>query len=373
MSMLRAAPALLCSRPLVVTGGAGFIGCNLAARLAREGNHVIVFDSLARTGVEENLDWLRREQPQRISFVRADVRDRDAVGEVIGSCASVFHLAAQVAVTSSMIDSRHDLEVNVEGTFNVLDAARRARHRPSVIVASTNKVYGNMCDVAIELRDGRYRPVDEKTALHGVGESQSLSFQTPYGCSKGAADQYAIEWARTQGVQTVVLRMSCIYGPRQHGTTDQGWVAHFAASVLSGRPITIFGDGCQVRDVLHVDNAVEAYVGAWQRIDSVAGKAFNLGGGPANAVSVASVAALLARLAGTQPDLHFAEWRPGDQRWFVSDTRAVASALDLPTPLPWRQGIAHLYSYMADRARGETAGKTAKVAKRSRHHVQEAS
>ena len=334
--------------PILVTGGAGFIGCNLAARLAAEGEHVVILDSLARPGVEENLDWLRRRHARNVSFARADVRDAAAVSEAVRDAAGVVHLAAQVAVTTSLADPRSDLDVNLLGTLNVLEAARGRTLPPPVVLASTNKVYGCLDGLPVARGPSGYEPLDREIARHGISEQWPLAFHTPYGCSKGAADQYVLDYAATFGLATVVLRMSCIFGPRQCGSEDQGWVAHFAARALAGGPIAIFGDGAQVRDVLYVDDAVEAYVRALRRAAAISGSVFNLGGGPANAVSLLQVIEQIAGLVGRRPTLSFGDWRSGDQRYFVSDTRRINAALGLPRPRPWRQGLALLVEHMRD-------------------------
>ena len=277
--------------PVLVTGAAGFIGSNLTDRLAAAGHDVIAFDALTRPGVEANLAWLRRRHPHRVASVVADVRDRAALADAAGRAKVVFHLAAQVAVTTSLEDPEADFEVNLRGTLHLLEAVRRRAERVPVLFASTNKVYGNLADVAVEGNGEAYLPSDPGLRAHGIGEDRPLSFYTPYGCSKGAADQYVLDYARGYGVPACVLRMSCIYGPRQLGTEDQGWLAHFLFSVIAGRPISIYGDGRQVRDVLYIDDAVDAYMAAWRRIDAVSGQAFNLGGGPANAVTLREVLA----------------------------------------------------------------------------------
>ncbi len=325
---------------VLVTGGAGFIGSNLADRLATAGHDVLVLDTLARPGVERNLDWLRRRHPSRVRYVAADIRDADAVARAVQGVSAVFHLAAQVAVTTSLADPMLDFDVNLRGTMNVLEALR---HRPAPLVfASTNKVYGSLADVRIEEHGGAYLPTDPALRDHGIGEDRPLSFYTPYGCSKGAADQYVLDYARGFGVPACVLRMSCIYGPRQLGTEDQGWLAHFLYCVRAGRPISIFGDGRQVRDVLYVDDAVDAYVNAWARIGDVTGQAFNLGGGPGNAVTLMQVLAEIGTIAGRAPDVRYAAWRPGDQRYFVADTRRAAAALGLAAPVGWADGLRRL-------------------------------
>jgi CDP-paratose 2-epimerase len=332
------------SRPILVTGGAGFIGCNLAHRLAAAGQHVLVLDSLRRPGVELNLSWLEREHPSRISKCIADVGST-AAADVIKDVGAVFHLAAQVAVTTSLENPAADFDTNLRATLDLLEAARRGNPVP-FIFASTNKVYGNLADVELEAVQDAYRPVDADIRRNGISEARRLCFHTPYGCSKGAAEQYVLDYAHTFGLQTVVIRMSCIYGPRQLGTEDQGWVAHFLISALNGRPITIYGDGRQVRDVLYVEDAVEAYIRAWQSVGSIAGRAFNLGGGPSNAVSLRRVLRHVEALLGQPAKVEFASWRPGDQRYYVSDTRAITAALNLPAPRAYQRGLADLAGWL---------------------------
>ncbi|HYF09361.1 MAG TPA: SDR family NAD(P)-dependent oxidoreductase [Acetobacteraceae bacterium] len=341
--------------PVLVTGGAGFIGCNLADRLAQEGHDVLVLDALARPGVEQNLRWLQRRHPGRVSARIADIRDEDAVAEAVADARAVFHLAGQVAVTTSMTDPRTDFDVNLRGTFLLLDALRRRGDAVPLVFASTNKVYGDLQDVRLERHGERYLPADAALRESGVGEARPLDFHTPYGCSKGAADQYVLDFARSFGLPATVLRMSCIYGPHQMGTEDQGWVAHFLIRALKGEAITVYGDGCQVRDVLHVADAVEAYLRAWRRIGEVAGRALNLGGGPANAVSLREVIAHIDALTGRPVTVGYDAWRAGDQRWYVSDTRAVTQALGLDAPRSWRAGIADLAAWLGARASVEAA------------------
>jgi CDP-paratose 2-epimerase len=329
----------------LVTGGAGFIGCNLADRLAREGADVIVFDALARPGVEANLAWLQMRHGSQIIAAKADVRDAEALRGMAREADVIFHLAAQVAVTTSLEDPREDFEVNVGGAINVLEAARP--RRTPVIFASTNKVYGDLADIPLELKDDAYRPQDTAIRIRGVDERRPLDFHTPYGCSKGAADQYALDYARSFDLPTCVLRMSCIYGPRQFGTEDQGWVAHFLIRALNDEPLTIYGDGRQVRDILFVDDAVEAYVSAFRRIGKVKGRAFNLGGGAANAVSLLQLLQRIEEITGRKPAVAFSEWRAGDQRYYVSDTTAARRELALPEPRGWRAGVADLATWLS--------------------------
>ena len=332
--------------PILVTGGAGFIGSNLADRLAGQGHTVRVMDTLARPGVEANLHWLRRRHGPRIVPLVADVRDRAAVAEAVSGAAAIFHMAAQVAVTTSLDEPELDFDVNLRGTMNVLEAIRRGGARPALVFASTNKVYGALNDIPLARDGDAYLPTDPALRARGIGEDRPLSFYTPYGCSKGAADQYVLDYARSFGIPACVLRMSCIYGPRQRGTEDQGWLAHFLYSVLAGRPISIYGDGRQVRDVLYVDDAVDTYLAAWRRIAAVSGHAFNLGGGPGNAVTLLQVLAELGEITSRTPDLRFSDWRPGDQRYFVADTTQATAALGLAPPVPWQDGLRRLAAWV---------------------------
>ncbi len=333
-------------KPVLITGGAGFIGSNLADRLASEGHDVLVFDALLRPGVERNLAWLKRRHPARISAVVADLRDRLALPAAAAEASAIFHFAAQVAVTTSYTDPLSDFEINAWGTLLLLEAARKSPHKPPVIFASTNKVYGDLGDVELVPDGEAYLPADPMLRAHGIGEWRALDLHTPYGCSKGAADQYVLDYAREFGVPTAVLRMSCIYGERQLGTEDQGWVAHFVRCALADEPITIYGDGRQVRDVLHVGDALNAYVQAWRRIGTVNGQVFNLGGGPRNAVSLRTLIAHIETEIGRRIDLRFEDWRPGDQRYFVADTRRATAILGLPLARDWRSGVAALADWM---------------------------
>ncbi|MBN8902354.1 MAG: SDR family NAD(P)-dependent oxidoreductase [Rhodospirillales bacterium] len=352
--------AVLGTRPVLVTGGAGFIGCNLVDRLVREGEHVLVFDNLARPGVEANLAWLRERHPRHVTSAVADIRDASAVQAAVTGARAVFHLAAQVAVTTSMVDPAEDFGINLQGTFNVLHALR-TRRQPCIF-ASTNKVYGKLDGIALTLQDDTWMPSDP-THRRGVSEAQPLDFCTPYGCSKGAADQYVLDWSDSFGVPTAVMRMSCIYGPHQFGTEDQGWVAHFLLRALAGEPITLYGDGCQVRDVLWVEDAVAAYVAAWRGIDRVAGQAFNLGGGPENAISLRQLLQHIGTLTERTPHVRYGDWRPNDQRWFVSDTTKARTVLGLPAPRDWRAGVADLMRFFVANGRaGKLAASGTRVA-----------
>lgn len=331
---------------VLVTGGAGFIGSNLADRLAQRGHRVLVYDSLQRPGVEANLAWLQQRHPELISTMIADITDRSAVASAVGGCEAVFHLAAQVAVTTSLDDPQTDFEINASATLQLLEALRRLSPSPPLIFASTNKVYGNLADIPLDDIDAAWLPRDPELRRHGIGEDRRLSFHTPYGCSKGAADQYVLDYARSFGVPTAVLRMSCIYGERQFGTEDQGWVAHFLLRALADEPITIYGDGKQVRDIMHVADAVAAYIAAWHRIGAVTGHAYNLGGGADNAVTLRQLVEGIEAIIGRPVRLRFADWRPGDQRYFVCDTRRAVAALGLARPLAWTDGLVRLAAWL---------------------------
>ena len=332
-------------RPSLVVGGAGFIGTNVADRLLSEGRDVIVFDSLARAGVERNLEWLRAKHPS-VEFVRGDVRDRAALRGVVERAGEVFHLAAQVAVTTSLVDPVDDFERNALGTLCLLEELRRLDRPTPLVFTSTNKVYGGLEDVGLSLQNGRYEPEDPLVRMRGIGESRPLDFHSPYGCSKGAADQYVVDYARTFGIPAVVFRMSCIYGPHQCGTEDQGWVAHFLLSALRGEPITVYGDGGQVRDVLYVADLVDAFRRALDGIETLRGQAFNMGGGPENTVSLLEFLATIEALHGTRPEVSFGPWRPGDQRYYVSDTTRFAEATGWSPRYSARAGIEALYGWL---------------------------
>lgn len=338
--------------PVLITGGAGFIGSNLAVRLAKAGRNVIVLDSLVRPGVELNATELKKLHSAKISVQIADVRDAALAG-IAKDVSAIVHFAAQVAVTTSIDRPLDDFDVNLGGTLNLLESARNCRKPPTFLFASTNKVYGNLSDVDLELTSQAYVPADKAIREHGIGERRPLSFHTPYGCSKGAADQYVLDYARTYDIPAAVFRMSCIYGPRQLGTEDQGWVAHFVNNALRDMPITIFGDGRQVRDVMYVDDATEIYARALENPSLVFGRAYNVGGGPTNAISLRELLSYLAEMLGRPTKVEHNDWRAGDQRYYVSDAREIRRALDLAPPTPWRAGIAALASWLA--ASGEYA------------------
>lgn len=334
--------------PVLITGGAGFIGSNLADALLSQGREVIVFDNFSRAGVSANLDWLREKHGERVIAQAADIRDRDAVADAVADAAEVYHLAAQVAVTDSLVHPVEDFEVNARGTLNLLEALRAKGGNTPLVFASTNKVYGTLDAIGTEETPRGHMPRDGKLRRWGIGEDAPLDLSTPYGCSKGAADQYVLDYAHSFGLPTAVLRMSCIYGPRQFGTEDQGWVAHFMIRALEGEAITIFGDGAQVRDVLHVRDAVAAYLLVRADIGRLKGRAFNLGGGPENAVSLATMLAAIERMTGRAIDRRFEAVRTGDQPYFVADTRALSAATGWRARLSWQDGTQDLMNWLME-------------------------
>jgi CDP-paratose 2-epimerase len=331
---------------VLITGGVGFVGTNLADRLAREGAEILIFDNLSRKGSERNYQWLRSRYRRRVTLLEGDVRDGDAVREAVQTVDQVFHFAAQVAVTCSLDDPLNDFAVNAKGTLNVLEAIRRQARHPFLIYTSTNKVYGGLGDLPLQQLKTRYVPADTKLAQLGVAEDRSLDFCSPYGCSKGAADQYVLEYARTFGIPACVFRMSCIYGPHQHGTEDQGWVAHFLISALEDKEITIYGNGRQIRDLLFIDDLVDAFLLASQRIQAVRGQVFNIGGGPANASSLLEMIALIGKIANRSPSISFAAPRPSDQLYYVSDTRKFTKATGWRASTPVNKGLTQLHAWL---------------------------
>jgi len=332
--------------PTLITGGAGFVGTNLADRLLAMGRPVLIFDNLSRAGVRENLRWLQDQHNGSLEVEVADIRDADAVNRAVAKAGAVYHLAAQVAVTTSLQDPVQDFQINALGTLNVLEALRRHQPAPPLVMTSTNKVYGNLNDLGLRQTAQRYVPAQPAIRANGVSESRSLDFHSPYGCSKGAADQYVLDYGRCFGMPTVVFRMSCIYGPHQFGTEDQGWVAHFLIRARAGATIEIFGDGCQVRDILYVQDLVNALVIAVDEADSLAGHAYNIGGGPANTLSLLELLALLREQRGLRPATRFSPWRNGDQRYYVSDTRRFRSATGWKPTIGAPEGIKKLAAWL---------------------------
>jgi CDP-paratose 2-epimerase len=329
----------------LITGGAGFIGANYVWRLLARGEEVTVYDNLSRRGSEANVDWLRTAYgPEAFGLVEADVRSFDDLARAAQSSDVILHLAAQVAVTTSVEDPRTDFEVNALGTFNALEAARLSGRNPLFLYASTNKVYGGMeaVEVAEEATRYGYRDLQQ-----GVPESQPLDFHSPYGCSKGTGDQYVRDYARIYGLPTTVFRQSCIYGPRQMGVEDQGWVAWFVIAAVTGQLVTIYGDGKQVRDMLYVDDLLDLYDAAVERADVGAGRVYNVGGGPMHTLSVwAEFGPLLERALGRAIPVAYADWRPGDQPVYISDIRRAQRELGWQPRVDVETGLRRLIDWV---------------------------
>ena len=330
----------------LITGGAGFVATNVADRLLREGANVRLFDNLSRPGVEQNARWLKGKYGRRVELVVGDVRDARALRSAVHQVDLVFHFAAQVAVTTSLSDPVSDFEVNARGTLNLLEAIRALDVPPSLLFTSTNKVYGELDDVGLRELASRYIPSDPLIARQGISESRPLDFHSPYGCSKGSAEQYVLDYARTFGLPATVFRMSCIYGPHQFGTEDQGWVAHFAIQALKGRPLTLYGDGLQVRDVLFVEDLTDAMLLAHEQIRVTAGEAYNIGGGPANTISLLELLGVLGDVAGRRPPVTLEPWRAADQRYYVSDVRKFGAATGWRPRVSIREGLRRLIAWL---------------------------
>jgi CDP-paratose 2-epimerase len=314
---------------------------------------VRVFDSLVRPGVGENLRWLRATHPAQLEIVTGDVRDGAALADAVQDAQHIFHFAAQVAVTTSLLDPQQDFAVNAGGTLNLLEAARASPARPGVTFASTNKVYGALADIVLTADDRRYSPADAQLRAKGIGEDRPLEFHSPYGCSKGAAEQYVLDYARTFGMANSVLRMSCIYGPHQQGNSDQGWVAHFLRCALSGEPLTIYGDGRQVRDLLFIDDFTAALERVLELRGTLAGHAFNLGGGARNTVSLRELIEIIEIGERLELELQYGPWRDADQRYYVSDISRFRAATGWLPRVGVAAGVSRLVAWMRERTPDE--------------------
>lgn len=331
---------------VIVTGGCGFIGCNAAYRYLKDGADVIIYDNLSRRGSWDNLEWLGTLDKKPI-FIKGDVRDFEQVKWMFGSHMDadfVLHLAGQVAVTRSVIEPREDFEINALGTLNILESIRTLGIKPFLLYTSTNKVYGNLDYVQIKEEKTRYVCPERP---HGVSESEIVDFYSPYGCSKGAAEQYVRDYSRIYDLSTTVLRQSCIYGPRQLGVEDQGWLAWFAIAAILGRPITIYGNGKQVRDVLHVDDLIDCFDTCFSKAEVSRGKIYNVGGGTAFSISIwLEFYPILREFLRTNVDVSHGDWRPGDQKWYVSDTRKITKELGWKPKISPTQGIQSLFQWV---------------------------
>jgi CDP-paratose 2-epimerase len=335
----------------LITGGCGFIGCNAAAQLVDAGADVVVVDNLERQGVVRNQEWLAK-RPDAPTFLQLDIRDPDSVRQAVADTEPdvLLHLAAQTAVTTSVANPRMDFDINALGTLNILEAVRETSPRTVVLYSSTNKVYGGMEDLRVEEGATRYVLADRP---HGVSEEQPLDFHSPYGCSKGVADQYVRDYARVFGLRTVVFRQSCIYGPNQYGVEDQGWVAWMTIAALTGKKITVYGTGKQVRDLLYVSDLVRVYQAAVERIDRVSGQIFNMGGGPANSVSLVEFLQQLEQKCGHPVNPGRGAARPGDQPVFIADIRKAKQLLGWEPQVGVSQGIDSLMAWVRSTFRSE--------------------
>jgi CDP-paratose 2-epimerase len=330
----------------LITGGAGFIGSNTADKLLHDGHEVILLDNLSRPGSEKNLSWLKSNH-KGIPFHQVDIRDFDGVKGVLkktGEIDVLLHFAAQVAVTTSIENPREDFDINASGTLNVLEAVREMKLDPLLLYASTNKVYGELAQLGVVKEENRYRYL---SLPKGVPESTPLDFHSPYGCSKGAADQYVHDYHRIYGLRSIVFRNSCIYGTRQFGIEDQGWVAWLIIAAVSGKPITIYGDGKQVRDVLYIDDLVQAMLLAIENHERTQGEVYNIGGGSANSLAVWSeFEPILSKLMGHGLEVSYEDWRPGDQRLYISDISKAEEDFGWKPEIGYHEGIERLYSWV---------------------------
>lgn len=330
---------------LLVTGGAGFIGSNLAFHFLKKNYDVTIFDNFERKGTRDNSDWLKKSFPG-IKIIKGDIRRMQDIKKAARNKDIILHMAGQVAVTTSVIDPRTDFEINAMGTFNLLESARILGHKPIIVFASTNKVYGGMEEIKIIEEKERFA---YKDLPFGISERMQLDFHSPYGCSKGAADQYVRDYERIYDIPTVVFRQSCIYGPRQFGIEDQGWIAWFIIATTLVKPITIYGDGKQVRDVLYIDDLVRLFEEAINNIKISRGKIYNVGGGMKNTLSVWSeFGPILEKLFVQKIKPTFADWRPGDQKIYVSDIRLVENELGWKPTVGVEDGITRLFNWVQE-------------------------
>ena len=336
-------------RQILITGGAGFIGTNIARSYLEDGQPVHIFDNLSRPGVDQNVFDLERDFRGNVYFTHADTADRRELAKALASAATVYHLAAQVAVTTSLERPIDDLETNLIGTIHLLEEIRRSASKPTLLFTSTNKVYGRLARVELTERGSRYEPEDAWLATTGVGEDQPLEFLSPYGCSKGAADQYVLDYARSYSIRACVFRMSCIYGPHQLGSEDQGWVAHFLRQAMKSEPITIYGDGKQVRDLLYVEDLVRAMRLAQENMSAAAGQAFNLGGGAENSTSLLELIDELQTLTGNSIDIDWGDERLGDQKWYIADTAKIRRLLGWTPRVSIHDGLRALHDWYLER------------------------
>ncbi|MCL0037610.1 NAD-dependent epimerase/dehydratase family protein [Thermodesulfovibrionales bacterium] len=333
----------------LVTGGCGFLGSNLAHEVLRRGEDLVIFDNLSRAGNNKNLDWLRMQG--EFQYIHGDIRNREEIERTVKDSKpnTIFHLAGQVAMTTSIENPRLDFEVNAVGTFNLLEAVRKYSPETKMIYSSTNKVYGDLGWIRYEETETRYTAPDYP---NGFDESIPLDFHSPYGCSKGAADQYILDYARMFGLKTVVFRHSSMYGGRQFATYDQGWIGWFCQKALEIKrgtlkePFTISGNGKQVRDVLHAEDMKRLYFVAVEHIDQAKGQAFNIGGGIKNSLSLLELFALLEELLDIRLTYTKIPWRQSDQRVFVADISKAQRLFNWKPKLDKKEGISRMIKWL---------------------------
>ena len=321
----------------VVIGGCGFIGYNLCLNLLEQGNEIIVLDNLSRKGSARNLVSLQEQYKSLVKFDQCDIRhDIQLMSGHFANADVIYQLAGQVAVTTSIVDPRQDFEINARGTFNVLEAMRASHSKAILIYASTNKVYGGMEEIRIASNDTSYYYQDYP---NGISEGQQLDFHSPYGCSKGAAEQYVRDYSRIYGLSTICFRQSCIYGPNQFGIEDQGWVAWFTIAACYNKQIYIYGDGKQVRDVLHVNDLIDAYQLGISHIAKTNGQIYNIGGGPSNVSSLLKLLGMLEKNLDRKIPYTFSDWRPGDQPVYISDITKFTAATGWRPRISFERGL----------------------------------
>lgn len=333
-------------KKVFIVGGAGFIGINAAYSFLSKGYKVTIFDNFSREGSKKNLAWIKKEyKNNNFAVVRGDVRyDLKKLEKLVKNTDLVLHLAAQVAVTTSVENPREDFEINALGTFNVLEAVRKSGNNPILIYSSTNKVYGNLENLKIIEQKTRY---NFQNLPYGISEKEEIDFHSPYGCSKGAADQYVRDYSRIYGLNTIVFRQSCIYGPRQFGIEDQGWVAWFIIALILGKQITIYGNGKQVRDLLYIEDLIRAYEMAAEKIKKTKGQIYNIGGGKKNTISIwFDFKPILEKFFNRKLNPKFSEWRSGDQPIYISDIRKAKKDFGWEPKINIEQGIKKLYDWV---------------------------
>lgn len=333
-------------KSILITGGAGFIGINTADHFLKKGIKVRIFDNFSKFGCESNIEWLKNNnkgKENNVEVIKGDIRDYDQISPLVDDVDVIFHFAAQVAVTTSVVNPKEDFDINAMGTLNLLESIRKSKNDPILLYSSTNKVYGKMDNVEVIGKGKRY---EYKDIPKGAHESTPLDFHSPYGCSKGCADQYIRDYSRIYGLRSIVFRQSCIYGQRQFGMEDQGWVAWFIIASLLGKKITIYGDGKQIRDLLYITDLVEAFNLATKNIEKTKGKIYNIGGGAKNTLSLLELVDLLEGLLGKKIEYSYGDWRAGDQKVFVSNISKAEKDFGWVPRVDVKEGVKRLFDWV---------------------------